>query len=786
MPLIAVVTPMFPISEELYRGKPIYKTVLSLQRHADVKVICPLTVYPPLLGPKFRYHRADQGYQRNGVDVEYFEYRVFPLLSRPLNGSICVRHLRSRLEKLPYDLILNYWLYPEGYASVRLAHELGKPVIVGARGSDLRRIDDSLTHMLVRKTLVGADRILTVSEELRQQAIGLGAAASKVHAIRNGCDHGIFHYVAPSDARKGLSIPDDHRTILFVGRLAPAKGTVVLMDAFRLLAAEDPALRLIFVGEGEDRHIRKFMTASGLQDRIRLMGACTGPQIAQLLAAADLLCLPSFSEGCPNVILEATAVGCPVVASNVGGIPEIVTSDVGVLMDVNSPETLAAALRSALAKQWDRPAIARKSKRGWDDVASETFEVCRDVIQKPARDSRKAPAVLTSSKRLNIAVVTPYFPIAEEPYRGHSAFHTLRHMKQQANIEVICPMAVYPRAKWLNPSGYRYKRTDLSYRPPELKTTYFEYPALPVVSRPFNGLTCLHYLKPHLEKARPDVILNYWVYPEGFAAVQLGRKWGIPVILGSIGSDILRTGDPISFQLMRYTLKQATGVITVSEDLRRHAIGLGLPPDRVTTVLNGCDFSTFHPRDRSHARRELGVPEDAELLLYIGWLSPTKGLVELVDSVAALRARHPNLRLALIGEGLYQQSLQEQVDAAGLKDRVLFLGRQSSDDVSRWLAACNIFCLPSHSEGCPNVIVEAISCGRPVVATRVGGIPELVDDECSILVPAQDTAALTNALETALNRPWDAGSIAHRSGRSWEEAAVETFEVCSRALGLPR
>src|SRR4051794_23244751 len=130
MPLIAVVTPLFPINEEIYRGKPIYKTALLLQRYADVKVFCPVTVYPPLLGPKYRYHRVDQMYRPEGIEVEYSEYRVFPLLSRPLNGKLCATHLRRRLEGLPYDLLLNYWLYPDGYASVEVARSQGKPVVV--------------------------------------------------------------------------------------------------------------------------------------------------------------------------------------------------------------------------------------------------------------------------------------------------------------------------------------------------------------------------------------------------------------------------------------------------------------------------------------------------------------------------------------------------------------------------------------------------------------------------------------------------------------------------------
>jgi teichuronic acid biosynthesis glycosyltransferase TuaC len=791
MPLIAVVTPLFPISEEIYRGKPIYKTVLALQRHADVRVFCPLAVYPPLLGPKFRYHRADKRYRPPGVDsIRYFYYSVFPLLSRAINGAVCAKRLRHEIEDTPFDLILSYWIYPEGYGSLQVARERNKPVIIGARGSDLRRIGDPISRVYVRKTIRQADRVLTVSDDLRERAIALGAEPGRVRSIRNGIDHQIFNYKPRNQVRRQLNIPEEHRLIVFVGWLAPSKGTMVLLEAFRSMAATDPNLRLVFIGEGYSKMIQSFVAAHGLEDRVRLLGATASADVCLWMNAADVLCLPSFSEGCPNVLVEATAAGCPIVATDVGGIPEIVTPKTGILVGDYQPTALAAALGEALGKPWDREGIAASSVRTWEHVADETFDVCRELLPrvvsapKPAAAPETAPAVHVRRKRPRISVVTPYFPIAEEPYRGHSAFHTLRFMKSDADIEVICPIATYPPIRLLSPTGYRYRRVDLTFKPPELKATYFEYPALPVLTRPFNGLTCSRLLRPYLLASKPDVILNYWVYPEGFAAVRLGREHGIPVIVGSIGSDILRPGDPISFRLMRHTLRYATSVITVSEDLRQNAIKLGVAPERVTTVLNGCDRSVFHPRDRAQARARLGVAQDAELLLYIGWISPTKGLTELIDAAAGMVTRHPRLQVALIGEGRAQADLERQARDAGIADRILFLGRKSSPEVSEWLAACDVFTLPSHSEGCPNVIVESISCGRPVVATNIGGIPELLNSSLGIMVPPRNTEKLTAALEDALRRSWDHEGIASQFGRGWEAAAAETLEVCCRAIGL--
>jgi glycosyltransferase involved in cell wall biosynthesis len=126
--------------------------------------------------------------------------------------------------------------------------------------------------------------------------------------------------------------------------------------------------------------------------------------------------------------------------------------------------------------------------------------------------------------------------------------------------------------------------------------------------------------------------------------------------------------------------------------------------------------------------------------------------------------------------------LETRAAAAGIADRFLFPGRLSSAQIVEWLAASDLFCLPSYSEGCPNVIVEAIACGRPVVATDVGGIPELVDESCGVLVPARDSGKLREGLERALATTWDPLRIAAHLGRSWETVAQETYELCCRVL----
>jgi teichuronic acid biosynthesis glycosyltransferase TuaC len=379
---------------------------------------------------------------------------------------------------------------------------------------------------------------------------------------------------------------------------------------------------------------------------------------------------------------------------------------------------------------------------------------------------------------MKITVVTSYFPTSARPYGGNSAFQTLRLLKPHASIEVICPLERYPNIWGLKPA--RYERADPAWQPPEFKTTYVECPILPIVTRPFNGRVFASILLPYVRMSRPDLILNYWLYPDGYAAVRVGRTLGVPAIVGAIGSDLRRRNDPITMYLVRQTMRDADAVITVSEELRQQAIGQGISAEKVTAILNGCDTSVFHPGDRALARGEVGCDAQSELIVYAGNLLASKGLGELMGAFVELAKSRPRLRLAIIGQGPFGDELARRASAAGLTDRVTMPGRCDAAGIAQWMRAADVFCLPSYSEGCPNVVVEALACGRPVVATKVGGIPELVNDTCGMLIPPRDVAALREALDAALSKRWDREEIARTSTRSWEMVAADTLAVCRK------
>ncbi len=381
---------------------------------------------------------------------------------------------------------------------------------------------------------------------------------------------------------------------------------------------------------------------------------------------------------------------------------------------------------------------------------------------------------------MRIAVVTSYFPTNVQPYRGHSAYQTIKQMQGDSDIRVFCPLTRYPT--WLPPRHFPYSRVDLDYKVKDLEAEYFEYPAIPVASRPFNPKICEHHLRNRLTAFRPDLILNYFVYPEGCAAASIGKSLGIPVVLGVIGSDVNRLPDAVTGWHTRQALRRATGVIAVSDQTRRQAVALGARQQRARTIPNGCDLKIFHLKDRSVARRHLSIASDSELIVFVGWIAATKGVQELLDATAQLAQNRPRLQVAFIGEGALSAQIKLRAKTGVLRNRIFIPGPLPSPEVAEWLAAADLFCLPSYAEGCPNVVIEALASGTPVVASHVGGIPDLVDANSGILTRPRDSGALAEALERALTTNWDHAAIAAKWNRSWSSVARETLAFCSDAV----
>lgn len=283
-----------------------------------------------------------------------------------------------------------------------------------------------------------------------------------------------------------------------------------------------------------------------------------------------------------------------------------------------------------------------------------------------------------------------------------------------------------------------------------------------------------------LHKENPfDCIDAHFIYPDGFAAVLLGKALRLPVVVSARGTDInVYPSFRIIRPMLRWTLKHADGAIAVSADLKKKLADLGTSSSNLIVISNGVDEERFWRLDAKESRRRLALPEEAPIAVSVGSLIESKGHHLLISAVEQLTRQFPKLRLYIIGEGVYRPRLEDLVRGKGLQDRVFLKGNLPNEELVTWFSAANVSCLISSREGWPNVVSESLACGTPVLATPVGGIPEIIVSPDLGMLVERNVSSITAGLEQALCHQWDREKIARQARmRSWKTVAseVESF-----------
>ncbi|HNQ76942.1 MAG TPA: glycosyltransferase, partial [Pseudothauera hydrothermalis] len=325
---------------------------------------------------------------------------------------------------------------------------------------------------------------------------------------------------------------------------------------------------------------------------------------------------------------------------------------------------------------------------------------------------------------------------------------------------------------------------------------YPRFFSVPSVLKRLDGLAMALGAYPRLRAlkraGRLDLIDAHFGYPDGYAAVLLGRWLGVPVTITLRGTESRHAADPVLRPLLLKALLGADRVFAVADALKQVAVSIGVPADKITVVGNGVDTTRFLPVDRAEARAALGLPLDAPVLISVGGLVERKGFHRVIELLPRLRERWPGLVYLIVGgasaEGNNRPQLEQQVAQLGLNDTVRFLGSLPPDALKQPLSAADVFVLSTRNEGWANVFLEAMACGLPVVTTDVGGNREVVDrDSLGFVVPFGDAAALEAALDRALAEPWDRGAIRHHAEQNaWDDRVdrlCAIFAAISRHTG---
>ena len=381
-----------------------------------------------------------------------------------------------------------------------------------------------------------------------------------------------------------------------------------------------------------------------------------------------------------------------------------------------------------------------------------------------------------------IALVTPMLPVPHDQTRGRYIHETGRALAKLATVKCFFQQSRYPKLPFVAPRSFLDGQVGPDYRVDGLEVETFTYPVFPLISRAINGHVSSHLLTPRVAAFKPDIVLAYWVYPDGYAALRTARRLGVPCVVGALGSDIhVRSG--ISDRMTRKTIEGIDALLTVSEAMRQTSIrDFGAKPEHVHTIVNGFNTSVFYPRDQAAIRQQFGIAANEQMIVYVGRFVEAKGMRELIEAFQAMAQENSKVSLALIGDGVMKSELLGLVQATGLQDRVRIPGGQPPEQVAEWICASDVLTLPSWSEGYPNVVVEGLACGRPVVATDVGGTREILHADNGILIEPRKADVLKKALEDALTRNWNRDAIAHAMQRTWDDVAHETLQVCDQVI----
>jgi teichuronic acid biosynthesis glycosyltransferase TuaC len=387
---------------------------------------------------------------------------------------------------------------------------------------------------------------------------------------------------------------------------------------------------------------------------------------------------------------------------------------------------------------------------------------------------------------VRILSLSSCLPSSADPNRGLFVLHRLRALAELADVEVVHAAPWFPGYRGPSPAPRNGSETLAGLRVHHRRFIY--------VPRFLKGLDAAFYarglskwLAGHVAAhGRPDVLDVHFVWPDGVAACRLAGLIGVPFTITLRGKINSRIRDPRMRPLIAAALRQAAHVISVSRPMAETARTLGVEEGRVSVIPNGVDMDAFKPIQAAEARRELGLDPDCRYIVCVAAICPEKGLPELVEALAGLPE---DVRLLLVGDddsgGRNLAELNRLAIRQNCVGRMIFAGVQPHERVPLYLNAADLTVLASHAEGCPNVVLESLACGRPVVATSVGQVPEMIQPGVNgEIVAVGDASALAAALRECLGRPWRADEIRLSPAvRSWRSVAEELLPLLANAAG---
>jgi glycosyltransferase involved in cell wall biosynthesis len=382
---------------------------------------------------------------------------------------------------------------------------------------------------------------------------------------------------------------------------------------------------------------------------------------------------------------------------------------------------------------------------------------------------------------LKVVTFTTLYPNSVFHRHGIFVEERLKHLLATGQISatIIAPVPWFPLKSGFFGEYGKLARVPKAESRLGLTVSYPRYLSIPKI-----GMTLAPLLLAlsqigrfrHLKKTLGGkfIIDAHYLYPDGVAACLLGKWLNLPVVMTARGNDV--TLFPKYFlpkKMIQWAAGSCAKLVTVSESLRTQLIDLGVSPDKIITRRNGVDLEKFKPLPKRAP--EANLKFSGLKFLSVGHLIDRKSHDLAIKAVAEI----PEARLIIIGEGPLRKKLDRLTDTLGVRDRVSFLGNIPQADLPEHYNSADILLLPSKHEGMPNVVLESLGCGTPVVATNAEGVAELLScPEAGVVVYERTPKAIVAAIrQLSENFPSQAATRAHAESLGWEPTIDGLLEI---------
>lgn len=391
---------------------------------------------------------------------------------------------------------------------------------------------------------------------------------------------------------------------------------------------------------------------------------------------------------------------------------------------------------------------------------------------------------------MKVLVMTTVYPNEKQPNLGIFIQERIIRVAELCQIKVLAPIPYFPLAG-LFKKKYRYRIPNVEYQQ-GIEVYHPRFFVIPGIMKFLDGF--LLYLSVvraanQIQKYFDfDLIDSHFAYPDGFAAVLLGKHFKKPVTITLRGTLNRLINYKLRKKEIRFALRNANKVFSVSEYLVRLARSLRIDVRKFVVIPNGVDAAQFQPLDKFKCREKLDIPPQKKVIITVSALTERKGQQRVIQVLPDLIKIHPDILYLVVGgssvEGDMSALLEKQVKSLGLDGYVCLTGEVPHTMVSQYLCASDVFVLATRYEGRANVLLEAMACGLPVITTNVCGNPEVVQNgKTGLLFPFGDNEALIDALDEALKITWDKKAIMNYGrSRSWDKVAQEVYRQFSLVL----